>query len=1340
MRAIATFDSVARGSDVIDAMKTMTPSEIATALERTRASHARERFTQYPYYVWEVVWKTLHEAGFTGATHYVPPLPHVRETRLLKSAREAVQYASNEDQGYMAGPDAYYVLGSGVSGADEELEFPFKHLSMCLHYFAYLSNVYAYVAYRLGRAEERLLSDGNQEASATLTMEAVRAYHTEVAGTLKELTSASPKVLTVGLVQRAGKRSSIENKLFYRLFGEKAVPSPDIPRLYLPLEFLFYEWTSINLDGRAFKLFLTMPEFTWIAVKHKRVLQRVRVMHEQNALTLNLAGISSLAVISVQDGPLLSRNRASYIMGPKFADSMRQLTELTLVNLPSAVFPSGTGAFEMPRLQLFHIENVSRGRDVAEFISLILNASATTLRTLVLAGPDLLVDPYMSRLPELPSTVKSLTIKHMAVEIVAFPRVTRIKELDELTLVDLPASLSDAQYRLLTSLSPKELTLGSLPISNASFVEMLRVGDPDRLARLDLVNLQNVYSLDAALENKRELKTLSVTLPPDATPSKKLSVPIRSMSRLAKFTIGGVEAEKVHSRLTGATFSEWMRQHIILKDAASAPKRRLSFEDEALKEPEAAAAAASELEQEEEEGDSVTFDAIEQTLQDMYEPFGSKGSGQYPDRMPPASLMESPSGYPLAGLLMQTWLEWDEGTIAWLANEHGEGLLLDSAMGDISVSKKKILKDGDVYAVEFSSKRSLQKTRVQLSSASNKNVMVSEEKLGLETEKFWSDMDSVTAPFPVRLELACKERVIGRSQGSNAPLIDGSVHLIYPCRDTTRFSTGQPVEKSSGTLTTQADFLYFGNRIGKLTREFETTPSGYRFLVGFKLRLVLGQVVKMMASEDALLLSTRSIGLGKGSSPALSSKKPADAAAEAESVAEASAEGLPVQLSAVSDRLQYPGREARFSAEEIVRHRVLTNILYTTSAIVSGLPFKWDEDNDAVLSAIQQEPERLMFGNWFNVAYCFSVGLSFLLETGGFQNSPDLYAHWRARLYADLLLPVARWCLAYSPADRIAQSAVSSEESLITVESAGNRLLALLRMIKQAVTDKTTPDQELVSVTTMLSPPVFGAEDEDDEKDEQGSDESVMQFVQAQADFEDAVNETLDNDHVSSAQFEQRVGQNRRVFISATKRLTDIYVEAQANHSGGGRYLDFAQMASFMRTTYQAALPDFEAAERAIQAIQRDLVDEVQIDLAALSPQLGALSPLAVSPVALSPPLSLSATNKRVVSPLSKKAKLIVRDSSPEVVASTVKNAREERQNSPVVLSLSPSPVSLEKNVPAKKRLDDTRLANVMAVPQSQDKPVSPPPSQSGGGGGGARRLPGISKEDPIILAQIPHC
>lgn len=536
--------------------------------------------------------------------------------------------------------------------------------------------------------------------------------------------------------------------------------------------------------------------------------------------------------------------------------------------------------------------------------------------------------------------------------------------------------------------------------------------------------------------------------------------------------------------------------------------------------------------------------------------------------------------------------------------------------------------------------------------------------------------------------------------------------------------------------------------------------SVFIFLLNsFKLRLVLGQVVKMLATEDALLLSTRSIAPSAAAADKAKEKgkasDPVSEAAAAESLAEVSVEGLPVQLSAVSEKLQYPGREGRFSGEEIVRHRVLTNILYTTSAIASALPFKWDEDNDQVLEAIQQEPERLMFGNWFNVAYCFCVGLGFVLESGGFQTTTDLRSHWKARMYQDLLLPVARWCLAYSPADRITQSTVSSEESLISVEAAGDRLLAVMNMIQSAVTVPGTSDEEVVSVTTMLSPPAFGADEDDDDEAGGGGggqeDESVMQFVQAQSDFEDAINHVLDNEHASSAQFETRVGQNRRAYITAAKRLTDIYLEAQANHSGGGRFLDFAQMAAYMKAEYRKSIAVFEGFKAAINAIKRDLTDEVQIDLAALSPSAAAA--IALSDSESSGEGASPSPSKRVVSPLSKKAKLVARDASPAEVTAA---AAAKQLRSPVALvvatAVSPSrgPGSgASSPVPARKRFADTRLsaaaAAVITLEDSPPRSMPFPPSPPSSPGpiivpGTARPLPGISKEDPIILAQISHC
>lgn len=237
-RVAATFDKFVTGDAILDAMGRMTPSEIASALERTRASLTRKSPAAYNVTEWELVEYFVIGEGATiesKRTPYLSPNQFVDRSLLLPSVVPAKEYYTN--------------FGT------KRTPFPYRALSACLHYFAYLSNVFAYVRYKMSRQEEQLLTaGGNQEIEQRLTAEYVRSYHAEVDGTLAELKNAEPKVLTVGILSRTDRRN-INNKLFYRLFGEKAVPGgPDVPRLYLPVQYLFHEWTSINLDGRAFKV------------------------------------------------------------------------------------------------------------------------------------------------------------------------------------------------------------------------------------------------------------------------------------------------------------------------------------------------------------------------------------------------------------------------------------------------------------------------------------------------------------------------------------------------------------------------------------------------------------------------------------------------------------------------------------------------------------------------------------------------------------------------------------------------------------------------------------------------------------------------------------------------------------------------------------------------------------------------------------------------------------------------------------------------------------------------------------------------------------------------------
>jgi hypothetical protein len=402
-------------------LQVMSPMDIAAALDRTRAKQtSRSTFVKYDDAVWKQVWEKVKGGGIFADRFSLIPLDSMIYFDQIAAKDD---YYSAEIPTLDKSPGA----GGAVFLAQSVVQFPHLHLSRCLHYYAHVSNVQAYVGYQeditnIMFSEELALGGGgggNQQETIDRMVAKARQYCEHVLAVLSSAKAPDAgKALTItGLIQRP-RQTDLVDKLYYRLFGLKSVRDTfgvTRPLLYLPVEFLFHDWTSVNLDGRAFRLFLTMPEFTWVSVKHSQALSRVRVSHESHTLTLNVSTLGLLSVISVKDGPLLSRNRASYILGPVFADPMRNLNELILVNLPSAVFPQplerdGAG-FSMPRLQTFHIENVSRGRSVTAFISAILSAGEATIQRVILAGPDLLVSPDMASEMKLPTKIKSLTIK-----------------------------------------------------------------------------------------------------------------------------------------------------------------------------------------------------------------------------------------------------------------------------------------------------------------------------------------------------------------------------------------------------------------------------------------------------------------------------------------------------------------------------------------------------------------------------------------------------------------------------------------------------------------------------------------------------------------------------------------------------------------------------------------------------------------------------------------------------------------------------------------------------------------------------------------------------------------
>jgi hypothetical protein len=236
----------------------------------------------------------------------------------------------------------------------------------------------------------------------------------------------------------------------------------------------------------------------------------------------------------------------------------------------------------------------------------------------------------------------------------------------------------------------------------------------------------------------------------------------------------------------------------------------------------------------------------------------------------------------------------------------------------------------------------------------------------------------------------------------------------------------------------------------------------------------------------------------------------------------------------------------------------------------------------------------------------------------------------------------------------------------------------------------------------------------------------------------DAVNTAMDNEFASSG-FDERVGQNRRLFITATKKLTDIYLLAQEDYSGDGKFLDYAKMAGYMRRVFSdaAGKSAFSDAKRAIAAIKRDLVDEVDIDMAALSPVAG--GGLESSPSPLKSAKASPGSPGLASSPMLKKSKLIVRDSSPKEVAA----AASARVQSPVKLLLvadspsSPRPPPPRKEISPGKRFKDTRLAVALSPPRRaspvvislddspsvDEAPVNKP----------SKPLPGL-RENPIVL------
>lgn len=1199
-------------------------------------------------------------------------------------------------------------------------------LDMCFYYASYVSNVRRYGKWVLRNdpsvAEQLQQQEGEEEDDGVQLMDlspqkqqqpqtlegvlraAADAYHEIVPACLAVLVNraiAGRPVLD--LIALKNKNTKANQHLFHRLFGfskkilnDGGVPASD--RLYIPAQYLFAtKWTSVNIDGHAFRLYHSMPEFARLNLSAVRLMNADKLAH--STLLSKEANLKELSIISRKDVNAFKGTKN--LLGPRLSAPLR-LSKLELVDLPSlSRFPvPGRMLASLKELRLSKLQNANL--DIVKFVSSLLSVPKSKLKTLALKELAL-SDPDMMKWCVLQDTaLDSLSLESLK-GITTLPDCRAVPSCKTLLLSGLSVPL--VEYIGILQLNCSEVELRKLLILHNSPVEggapfssaflypeldaVLGRRDPG-LKKLVLSDFEMLVDFQQSLQGKVGLTHLSI-INTGRLQGEKISIPFKHLPALEKVVIDDPKTAYSES-MTPTTLLYWNRQMALRATgpvaAASPPKKKQqqqqqqspiaafsalsdggdgvvaeggpvvrSLEEMFEDREEMSVSAVSDGGGESEESEAVIADSFN-ALKDMYVPFGAamkKGpNGDDLDRMEipewlPRDLETLAPGNPFKLLFSQTWHEWESEVVQWLAapcegiqlRVGSDAQLMNTIVG-VQVSKKTNIVDGEPFSVTFNGVSARMTTGVQ----EDDNQVAEEEDI------FWSKLGR--GGFQAALQYTRKERLIGVNETTGLPIFCTELKLTYPLqpRNNEGVAFGEELIDEDDHDEDDEEEPVDAKRVRRIPLDYVDTLSKTRFSLGrltlyyeyansrnpyrFRLTIELEAAIRFFSLLNLVSLC------------AVDPKLQLKQVAGGEKFDE-----YEVAENAFIERLQVPEMQASMSPNEVQRQTALHSIASVCSQIVTATPFFQDDTDSRALEMVQTENDRFLFSSYLLVMYAQTLGTRYVLSS---IRNVELRRHVESVIYPQVLVPVSKWCVATSPAQN--DPSIAAQYAVTLPLSA--RFVSMLESMRDTMANGNKDDIGFVMEQLLPSP-------------ELEEDDPTAVFLSTKTEFDQEIDDALD------ALPEKERDELYYASADSTrclKRLTDVFTLAKREHSGDGQYLDLAEVSDFV-----------------LKEIDHEKLFEEWI--AVINKSISILAPKSGSPAAESPQKKRSKLQEARDQPLA-----VISSVQPEFV--------------PSVVVASPSPVKVI--IKPKKRAAPSQQQEKAPSPQKSGTPSPsrlPAPSPS---------------------------
>ena len=1280
-------EEVDKAQNIFNQLRKMTPSEAAQYLDKARrtevklveASPGRRKER-------EGIWSFVYQ-GLLARDRNQPfraketDLPGLRV--LCMTAEKFDEEWSNLSE-----------LTRGKDDSDVG-DMPHRSLSLCFYYACYVSNVFRFT----------------QGCDAVTVVERVNTYHRVVTETLEALKTKKARPGALEVVKLSGK-SKATYHLFHQLFGYPKEPQTSGKRLYLPAQLLFHTWNSINLDGEAFRLYHVMLELEWL--NRATPIKAVRVEHLSNTVSLGnvftMASLQELTIEHCRDFkktfPLLGKKDAAVVDGIRLP---RKLTKLVLVDIPTiSRLPS---QISVRNLKELHLENVSlTSGSLASFLTAVLT-EAGQLQTLILKGPSMTLVPDLVQLPPLPVSLLTLVLDNLP-GIISLPRLGG--HCASLTLANLTVPLVH-YIAIIAKVDPVNLVLEHLKVLVPPHIDqvggapsqkdmdarelglIMGSGQPlPRLKKCAFRNVGTVADFNDVLAGALSLEELFID--GDAK-NGKLFIPFKEMPKLQKIVVFKDAEESLSKYLAPESMVFWNRQVVLL---SAVPFSASAEEDPSL--PMVVVAVADE--------DAETLEATLDLLQDMLIPFGLPRAETtreiaLPPWIDPDLIVPSNSDqeFERKRILASTWLEWETATSSWLADtENDEGLLLIPQMSDLKVVKTVEYDEGEPDLIVFTARSSE-------SGANAKGANDGEKNFFKERGQFLSSL--VVQDFPVFLRFLRRERVIGQAPGGQQ-LTSVGVNLNFSVASrVTRdkqivegviFDSDEfdPVTHSCNVRFVD-DLAGVNMRLGTLTLLFARGGGGGRggdaIPDGFRFTITVASAMRFLAAQTAAILGS-------------------DVLTEMDADRTGAVEPPPPPA-------EKGGQEG--SGVDITRKMAqitMASSLSTCLDTVEDVPFVYGERNELVLEAVREEPNRHLLEGPLLLVYAQTIGVRHLLAVsvlagnenadaaaaaeGGERLLTDkrIRAHLQNTLLTKYLIPVASWCVAWSPSDR----ALPAQDQIPRIDNTARVFSKILKAMQTSMLSRN--EDEYTDVLLQLFPSPEGEDNGQEEEEEDEEENSPgrgggggASYTDTYAIFWQLVADVIDNENALSPGARVQITEASSVIERELRELRNILLEAKTSHSGDGQYLDMGEVIAYVTKVLPEAriTRKFDACIKAIETI-----------VATFSPPGSPVSSDVASPEKKRSKLDLQA-RARVPSPVKTKAATF----SPSIVLSSPSSP----SSSPVMVIIKPKKaaqaVILDVTSPPKKKVkqdgggNNNNEAIDLASPPRRRKlfqgPVTPP-------------------------------